>query len=103
MLGQVKYTTLFVTDSLEMAERIRSWFLNLSPRQLNGLLQELLDCDKKRRVDYQEGSARKVESDMNSMMNQLGELIEKENPLFKGRMMQCGSSYNQTKVISHFF
>ena len=85
-----------------MADRISSWFLQLSPEMQKELLQKLLDCDKKRRVDYQEGLAMKIESDMISMMNQLRELIEKENPLFKGRMMQCGSSYNQTKVIIHF-
>ena len=84
-----------------MADRIRNWFLCLSPEKQNGLLLELLDLDKKRRVDYRKGLAKKIESDMTLMMTQLGELIEKENPLFKGRMMQCGSSYNQTKVLIH--
>ena len=81
-----------------MADTIRSWFLHLSPEKRNKLLQGLLDCDKERRVDYREGLAKKIESDVISMMNQLGELIEKEDSLLKGRMMQCGSSYNQTKV-----
>ena len=45
-------------------------------------------------MDYREGLAKKVESDMISMMDQLSELIEKEEPLFKGKMLQCGSSYN---------
>ncbi|CAH3027145.1 unnamed protein product, partial [Porites evermanni] len=62
------------------------------------LLQNLLDHDQRWRVDYRKGLAKKVESDMISMMDQLSELIEKEEPLFKGKMLQCGSSYNRTKV-----
>ena len=82
-----------------MADNIRSWFLHLSPQTRQRLLQNLLDHDQKWRVDYREGLAKKVESDMISMMDQLRELIEKEEPLFKGKMLQCGSSYNRTKVI----
>lgn len=80
-----------------MASQMRNWFLHLSPREIDGLLQKLLDYDKKRRVNYEEGLASKVESDMILMMNQLGQLIEKEDSLFRGSMMQCGSSYNRTK------
>ena len=52
-------------------------------------------------MDYREGLAKKVESDMISIMDQLREqiMIEKEEPLFKGKMLQCGSSYNRTKVF----
>ena len=85
-----------------MASQMRNWFLHLSPREIDGLLQKLLDYDKKRRVNYEEGLASKVESDMILMMNQLGQLIEKEDSLFRGSMMQCGSSYNRTKVIVNF-
>ena len=82
-----------------MAESIRSWFLHLSPEIRQRLLQNLLDHDQRWRVDYREGLAKKVESDMISMMDQLSELMEKEELLFKGKMLQCGSSYNRTKVI----
>lgn len=85
-----------------MASQMRNWFLHLSPREIDGLLQKLRDYDKKRRVNYEEGLASKVESDMILMMNQLGQLIEKEDSLFRGSMMQCGSSYNRTKVIVNF-
>ena len=85
-----------------MADSIRSWFLHLSPETRQRLLQNLLDHDQKWRVDYREGLAKKVESDMICMMDQLSELMEKEEPLFKGKMLQCGSSYNRTKVICLF-
>ena len=82
-----------------MADNIRSWFLHLSHETRQRLLQNLLDHDQRWRVDYRKGLAKKVESDMICMMDQLSELMEKEEPLFKGKMLQCGSSYNRTKVI----
>ena len=95
----IKHTLSVVFDQLMMADNIRSWFLHLSPETRQRLLQNLLDHDQRWRVDYREGLAKKVESDMICMMDQLRELIEKEEPLFKGKMLQCGSSYNRTKVF----